>query len=264
MSGNSKLPSRHSRDSRQDVPHSGPDNPALLHHRPLSPPSAGTTGPTGITHTSARLGSLHLHSAVKRPGRSLRATSVPGPSSCRLLHVTENTNKLTFLVDTDAQVSVLPPTQANRLRPQTGFNLSAVNGTAIETYGTRSLTLNLGLRQTFRWIFVVANVQKPLLVADFLHHFDLLVDISHGKLVDTHTHLNIQCILTDECSPTPTLPKTSTHNPYLALLSEYPDLSKVHNYHDTPVCHDVTHHLRSTCLLPCPSPLPRTTQGRTT
>ncbi len=75
--------------------------------------------------------------------------------------------KLSFLVDTGAQVSVLPPTRANRLRKQEGFTLSAVNGTAIATYGTRSLTLNIGLRRTFQWIFVVADVSKPLLGADF-------------------------------------------------------------------------------------------------
>ena len=77
----------------------------------------------------------------------------------------------------------------DRLRKQEGYTLSAVNGTAIATYGTRSLTLNLGLRCTFRWIFIIADVSKPLLGADFLHHFGVLVDIAHGKLVDTNTHL---------------------------------------------------------------------------
>ena len=111
------------------------------------------------------------------------------------MHITDRTNKLTFLVDTGAQISVLPPTRSDRLRKQEGYTLSAVNGTAIATYGTRSLTLNLGLRRTFRWIFIIADVSKPLLGADFLHHFGLLVDIAHGKLVDTNTHLSIHGIL---------------------------------------------------------------------
>lgn len=64
-------------------------------------------------------------------------TNASGLQTCRLLHITDHTNRLTFLVDTDAQVSVLPPTHTDRLRKQEGF---ALNGTAIVTYGTRSLT----------------------------------------------------------------------------------------------------------------------------
>ena len=60
--------------------------------------------------------------------------------------------------------------------------LEAVNSTSIPTFGTRSLTLTLGLRRTFRWPFIIADVRKPVLGADFLHHFNLLVDVKHHKL----------------------------------------------------------------------------------
>ena len=173
------------------------------------------------------------------------ATNVSGLNSCRLLHITDRTNKLTFLVDTGAQVSVLPPTRSDRLRKQEGYTLSAVNGTAIATYGTRSLTLNLGLRRTFRWIFIIADVSKPILGADFLHHFGLLVDIAHGKLVDTNTHLSIRGILAKD-TPTSLTITTSTPSQehlYSSLLSEFPELTRIHNYHDTPVKHNITHHI---------------------
>ena len=94
-----------------------------------------------------------------------------GLNPCRLLHITDRLNKRTFLVDTGAQISVLSPTRSDRLRKQEGYTLSAVNGLSIATYGTRSLTLNLGLRRTFHWIFIIADVSKPLLDADFIHHF---------------------------------------------------------------------------------------------
>ena len=80
------------------------------------------------------------------------ATSVSGRQTCRLLHIKDCTNNINFLVDTGAQVSVLPPTRADRLRKQDSFSLAAVNGTPIATFGTRSLALNLGLCRTFRWI----------------------------------------------------------------------------------------------------------------
>ena len=66
----------------------------------------------------------------------------------------------------------------------------------IPTFGTRSLSLNLGLRRDFHWIFVVAEVSKPILGADFLHHFGLMVDLRKSKLVDTNTHLQINGIST--------------------------------------------------------------------
>ena len=60
-----------------------------------------------------------------------------------------------FLVETGADVSVVPPSAAERKNPQT-LQLQAVNHTSISTYGIRLLTLNLGLRHTFRWALIVA------------------------------------------------------------------------------------------------------------
>ena len=171
------------------------------------------------------------------------ATDASGLQTCRLLHITDRTNRLTFLVDTGAQVSVVPPTRTDRLRKQEGFALSAVNGTAIATYGTRSLTLNLGLRRTFRWIFIIADVQKPLLGADFLHHFGLLVDIANGKLVDKRTNLSIHGMLVQDTPPSLTIPTHLASHDYSTLLSEFPELTKVHNYGDSTVKHDITHHI---------------------
>ena len=151
-------------------------------------------------------------------------------------------NNLNFLVDTGAQVSVLPPTRVDHLRKQ-GFSLSAVNGTSIATYGTKSLTLNLGLRRTFCWIFIIADVHKPLLGADFLHHFGLLVDVAKGKLVDKVTHLSVHGILAQDTPPSLTLPTHTSSQAYSTLLSEFPELTQVHNYNDSPVKHDITHHI---------------------
>ena len=57
------------------------------------------------------------------------------------------------------------------------------------------------------------------------------------QLIDTNTHLRIQGILATEPSP--------SHNPYLALLSEYPALTKVCSL-DTPIKHDIIHHIETT------------------
>ena len=84
-------------------------------------------------------------------------------------------------------MSVLPPSR-NKHHNE-GCNLLAANSSTIPTYGKRSLTLDLGLRRTFRWVFVVADIKSPILGADFLRHYSLLVDMKHNQLVDTITQL---------------------------------------------------------------------------
>ncbi len=53
-----------------------------------------------------------------------------------------------FLVDTGSEVSAIPPTLADRRRTPDPLTLMAVNDTPINTYGRRSLTLNIGLRRS--------------------------------------------------------------------------------------------------------------------
>ena len=114
----------------------------------------------------------------KHPGRSLGATSVTGQNIRRLFYVTDSSTGFKFLVDTGAQVSIIPPSPTDRHIRHTNLILEAVNGTPIRTFGTRSLTLSLGLRRTFRWVFVIAETGTPILGADFLRHHRILVDMT--------------------------------------------------------------------------------------
>ena len=110
-----------------------------------------------------------LYLVNKRTGRSLAATSVVGlPHPSRLFHIHDRCSNSRFLVDTGAEVSVVPSSRTERFSQPGNFSLKAVNGSEIATYGVRSLTLYLGLRRTFRWVFVVANVKQPILGADFI------------------------------------------------------------------------------------------------
>lgn len=53
------------------------------------------------------------------------------------------------------------------------------------TYGNQDICLSFCGRR-FSWPFIIANVQKPLLGADFLAHHSLLVDVSNFRLMDEH------------------------------------------------------------------------------
>ena len=127
---------------------------------------------------------------VKLLGRSLAATSVAGPSSPgRLFYICDCSSSLRFLVDTGAQVSIIPPSRAERSAGKGSFRLQAINGSEIATFGIRSLTLDIGLRRSFQWVFVIADIPQPILGANFLYHFGLLVDLRHSKLGDSTTQL---------------------------------------------------------------------------
>ena len=180
----------------------------------------------------------------KRPGQALMATGVTGLKSSRLFYIFDTNHKYRFLVDTGAEVSVLPPSPADR-KHQDGFNLLAVNGSGIATFGKRSLTLNLRLRRTFRWVFVIAEVHTPILGADFLRHYNLLVDMSQSRLVDSITQLRVQGILSDTISPSPSFFPTQPTNIFTSLISKYPTIFRPHLSTHT-VEHDVTHHIQTT------------------
>ena len=79
--------------------------------------------------------------------------------------------------------------------------------------------IDLGLRRTFRCVFVVADVEKPILGADFLFHFQLLVDMAHCRLVDAHTHLTIQGVSSKVSTPSSTI---VPHFPQMSLQLSCP------------------------------------------
>ncbi|GFU21463.1 retrovirus-related Pol polyprotein from transposon 297 [Trichonephila clavipes] len=68
----------------------------------------------------------------------------------------------------------------------------AANGTVISTYGQQIVTFDLGLRRVFKWPFIITAVSQPIIGADFLRHYGLLVDIRHGRQVDSLTRLQTQ------------------------------------------------------------------------
>ncbi|GBP03188.1 hypothetical protein EVAR_89300_1 [Eumeta japonica] len=61
-----------------------------------------------------------------------------------------------------------PRSAVQQRRTRTTYQLSAANGTTINTYGYVNLELNLSLRRAYPWRFVVADVTKPIIGADFL------------------------------------------------------------------------------------------------
>ena len=185
-----------------------------------------------------------LSKVGKLLGQSLGATSDPGRSTSRLLFLPDANSGRRFLIDTGAEVSVVPPSPNDRNNKQDCSGLRAVNGSSIATFGTRSLTLDLGLRRVFRWIFVIAETSTPIIGADFLREYGLLVNMKHGKLLDMTTNLQIQGTISHVMSPSPSFSLQQSDTEYDALLAEFTSVTKP-CLPPQPAKHTVTHHIHT-------------------
>ncbi|XP_033218483.1 uncharacterized protein LOC117173944 [Belonocnema kinseyi] len=109
----------------------------------------------------------------------------------RHLFVTDRNTKTQYLIDTGADLCVLPRTTVRGRREKSNYGLYAANNSIIATYGIELITLDLGLRRKFSWRFVIADVTEPIIRVDFLDHFDLLVDIRNQRVVDSLTTVSV-------------------------------------------------------------------------
>nr|VZH96746.1 unnamed protein product [Spirometra erinaceieuropaei] len=120
---------------------------------------------------------------------------------------------------------------------------TAANSTTINTYGQRALTLDIGLRRCFQWVFVQADVKSLIIGADFLTHFGLAVDLKHRKLIDTTTRLFTIGIAASELSVS--IQSTGPSSSFAGILKDYPSLIKPWQF-TAKVQHTVKHHIITT------------------
>ena len=190
-----------------------------------------------------------MYSAVqlrhgKRHGPALMEANAPCPTSHRLF-VLDRNSKVQFLVDTGADLCVFPRTLTSGRRPKTDFELFAANNSIIHTYGLETLTLDLGLRRAFTWRFTVADVSKPILGVDFLHHYGLLVDVRNRRLTDDLTSVKIVGQIAECSSDLLGIHVIKGSSVWLSILREYPDITKPPGAFLTPK-HTTKHHIHTT------------------
>src|SRR6201990_3294413 len=171
------------------------------------------------------------------------------PIQQRLLLIFDPLSSLNYLIDTGAQISLLPKacvSSASVSPPCLGPSLYAANGSTIATYGEKSYTLDLGLKRAFRWLFTIADVSQPIIGADFLSHFGLIVDLRHKRLLDNCTSLSTQGGLfsTQHFNISSVAPSSSplTSSEFASiLLQDFPSLLTPCSA-DNPIKHNVQHH----------------------
>lgn len=72
------------------------------------------------------------------------------------LYITDRASKIQFLTDSGEKVSVMPSTVKEKQQSNNEFKLYAANNSCIGTYVNKTITLNLRLRLSYFWGFVVA------------------------------------------------------------------------------------------------------------
>ncbi|XP_049815543.1 uncharacterized protein LOC126262771 [Schistocerca nitens] len=88
-----------------------------------------------------------------------------------------------FLVDTGSDVSTLPVNFFPSDKRTEETTLKAVNDSVIHTYGQKTLPVDIGLPEECNWTFVMADIDQPILGADFLAKHALSVDLHKSQLV---------------------------------------------------------------------------------
>ena len=132
-----------------------------------------------------------------------------------------------------------PVSCANRISDADCLPLVAANNTTINTYGNSKRVVNVGLKREYPWTFIVADVKQPIIGADFLIHYNLLVDLRSRCLRDTRTGLAIPASLSS-IRPLSLNRVDTVHNEYIKLLGQFPELTRPTTKGET-VKHGITH-----------------------
>lgn len=156
------------------------------------------------------------------------------------LIVFDQRNGLSFLADTGAAVSVLPRNIRLHRTPKQCM-LYAANGSKIHTYGFKKLVLDVGLRREFPWTFLIADVTRPILGADFLGKYGLLVDIKNRILCDPLTTVSTKAPASNATSVS--LQTVSKSTKYHELLLDFPSITNPASLKNVKKKHNVLHYI---------------------
>lgn len=154
-------------------------------------------------------------------------------------------------MDSGASISLIPHrlVSSSLLGPaDRSGNLVTASGTQIITFGNLKRKIDIGMGSTFEWNFVVANVSMPILGADFLRSFYLLVDIKNKRLLESSRLASsilseVPCEY-DDLSGIHYITSINTCA-YLRMLGRFPSLLKP-SFSTERINHNVRHYIQTT------------------
>lgn len=158
------------------------------------------------------------------------------------LTIFNKSSNIKFLLDTGAEVSVIPPDRQQQRCPDNNIFLFAANKSPMKTYGEKNLTLNIGLRCNLKWNFIIAEVSQPTLGADFLSHHNLIISMKQRKLFDGSTNIATKCSVATIESPILGLSTIDNNDKFHQLLKSFPQITQPQQKPPA-AAHDVVHHI---------------------
>lgn len=147
-----------------------------------------------------------------------------GDTSRNFLYVFDKIHSRKFLVDTGAEVSILPLSCTNS-RTSVKLKLFAANNVKINTFGEVRLTLDLGLRRQITWNFCVADIPFAIIGADLLKHYRLSVNLHDRTLVDEVTSLSAKGKVTQ--APVISISLIDRSSSFSKVLAEFPEVTDI-------------------------------------
>lgn len=160
----------------------------------------------------------------------------------RRLHILDRNSQLQFLIDTGSDVSILPVPKSLRKSHLKNETLSAANSTSINCYGFKTITIDLGLRPNYKWTFNIADIDRPMIGADFLFAYGIDVNLRARRITDTMTNISVPGLLKQVNIHS--IKVCTDDSPYHLLLSKFPSLTKPPQP-NAPIKHNVVHHIET-------------------
>ena len=164
--------------------------------------------------------------------------------TARVFFLVDPLTKTKFLIDTGACRSLLPESYAPSASSCANVHLVAANGSSIQTFGYCSMDISISGKQ-YPWKFIVADVTMPLIGADFLGHYHLLVDVHSHRLVDANS---LTCASMIVAPSDLALHVSDSSHPYAALREEFADVFRpeLHQAPNSRPPHGVYHFITTT------------------
>ena len=166
--------------------------------------------------------------------------SAPRGHFSNLLSICDQSRNISFLLDSDSSVNLLPKSLIDpTLVADPTSELIAINGSAVTTYGRRSMTLSFNNNLEFECEFLLTDTPDGVIGSEFMtkHGIDLLMrdrQIVHGESDTVLTSI----ALSEMKSVSRTSDALSNSEKCTELLNRYPEL--LHDYAPTDVVkHDV-------------------------
>lgn len=150
-----------------------------------------------------------------------------------------------YLVDSGSDITVVPRKFVSTpINTHVKYNVISANNSKIVVHGTTILSFDFGLGRTFTWNVVVADVAGPIIGADFLAHFNLIIDLRKRELRDEQANQIFKCDVVSTAQPSVHLLTANVPKDVESVLVNYPDILKPPRYRERP--HETVHFIETT------------------